>query len=36
MTRKDEAGPRAAATFLSRPLIIALAVILLIAGWSSS
>ena len=33
MTRKDEAGPRAAATFLGRPLIIAVAVILLIAGY---
>jgi hypothetical protein len=33
MARKNEAGPRAAATFLGRPLIIALAVILVIAGY---
>jgi hypothetical protein len=33
MTRKDEAGPRAAATFLARPLIVAVVVVLLIAGY---
>ena len=33
MTRKDEAGPRAAATFLGRPLILAVIVIALIAGY---
>jgi hypothetical protein len=33
MTRKDDANPRAAARFLGRPLIIAVVVILLIAGY---
>jgi hypothetical protein len=33
MSRKDEAGPRAAAAFVGRPLIVAVVVILLIAGY---
>lgn len=33
MTRKDEAGPRAAARSLGRPLIVAVAVVLLIAAY---
>jgi hypothetical protein len=35
MTRKDEAGPKSAARFLARPLIVAVAVVIVIAIYIS-